>query len=85
MIISHIKLRRTLTFNKYLSNVVSLIFLSKVLHWNKMAFPASNLLKLAGIVANDLKKNISKINTKINIHFLYPIYIMRYVKVKLEK
>ena len=50
-----------------------------------MAFPASNLLKLAGIVANDLKKNISKINTKINIHFLYPIYIMRYVKVKLEK
>ena len=47
MTLNRIKLGRAVTFMKYLASVVSLIFLPKTLNWNKITFPASNLLNLA--------------------------------------
>ena len=51
---------------KYLATVVSLIFLSKTLFWNEITFPASNSLKLAELVINELTKSISKKFTNIS-------------------
>ena len=59
------KLGRTVTFMKYLASVVSLIFLPKTLIWNKISFWLSNLLNLAELVVNKLKKSISKKFTNI--------------------
>ena len=56
----HVKLGHPVTFKKYLASVVSLIFLPKTLIWNKITFPASNLLNFAGLVENELMKSISK-------------------------
>ena len=44
MTLNHVKLRRTVTFIKYLGSVVFLIFISKTLIWNEIKFPASNSL-----------------------------------------
>ena len=60
MTLNRVKLRRTVTFMKYLASVVSLIFLPKTLIWNKITFPASNLLNFAGLVENELMKSIAK-------------------------
>ena len=60
MALNHVKLRRAVTFLKYLVSVVSLLFLLKFLIWNKIAFPASNLLNFAELVENELMKSFSK-------------------------
>ena len=67
-----VKLRYSVTFMRYLASVVSLIFLPKTLIWNKITFPASNLLKFAELMKNELMKSIPK-----NIYqytLFYPIY-----------
>ena len=46
-------------------------FLRKTLTLNKMTFLASNLLQLAELMKNELKKNISNIYEYL---FLCPIY-----------
>ena len=72
MTLNHIKLGRGVTFRKYLASLVSLVFLWKTLIWIKIMFPASNLLKFAEMVENELMKNISK---KIyQYSFFCPIY-----------
>ena len=72
MTLNRIKLRRAVTFMKYLASVVSLIFLAKTLIWNKITFPASNLLNLAELVVNEPMKSIYK---KIyQCSFFYPSY-----------
>ena len=60
MALNRVKLRRVVTFMKYLASVVSLIFLSKTLIQNKITFPASNLLNFTRLVENELLKSISK-------------------------
>ena len=57
---NRVKLGRAVTFMKYLARVVSLIFLAKILFWNKTTFPASNLLNLAELVVNEPMKSIHK-------------------------
>ena len=73
MSLNRVKLGRTATFNKYLANVVSLIFLTKYLIWNKITFLASNTLNLAELMANEPTKVIYK--TFINIPFLFDILL----------
>ena len=50
----------SVTFRKYLASVVFLIFLAKTLIWNKIAFPALNLLNFAELVVNEPMKSIYK-------------------------
>ena len=54
MTLNRVKLRRAVTFMKYLASVVSLIFLPETLIWNKITFRLSNLVNLADLVVNDL-------------------------------
>ena len=58
MTLNCVKLGRAVTFMKYLASVVSLIFLVKTLIWNKITFPASNLLNFAELVVNEPIKGI---------------------------
>ena len=58
MALNCVKLGRAATFMKYLASVVSLVFLAKTLIWNKVTFPASNLLNLAELVLNEPMKSI---------------------------
>ena len=68
MTLNRVKLGRALTFVKYFASAVSLIFLI----WNKIKFPASNLLNLAELVVNEPIKSIYK---KIyQYSFFYSIY-----------
>ena len=67
MIVNRVKVRRTVTFMKYLASVVFLIFLAKTLIWNKITFPASNLLYLVELVVNQGMKSIYKNFTNIPI------------------
>ena len=60
MIINHVRLGRTVTFVKYLTSAVSLIFLPKTLTLNKIRHLPSSLLRLAELVVTELKKTISK-------------------------
>ena len=69
MILNRVKLGRAVIFMKYLASLVSLIFLAKTLIWNKITFPASNLLNLAELVVNEPMKSI---NNKI---YQYPFSI----------
>ena len=46
------QLERALTFMKNLSGVVYLISLLKTLNWNKITFPASNMLNLGELTVN---------------------------------
>ena len=62
MTLNRVKLGLAVTFMKYLPSVVSLIFLAKILIWNKITFPSSNLLKLAELVVNEPMKIIYKKN-----------------------
>ena len=71
MTLNHVKLGRAITFMKYLASVGSLIFLTKILIWNKITLPASNLLNFAELVENELPKSFSKKTANI---FFYPIY-----------
>ena len=66
MALNRVKLGRAVTFMKYPTGVVSLIFLLKILIWNKITFPASDLINFTGLM-----KNLSK---KIyQYYFFYPI------------
>ena len=58
--LNRVKLGRAVTFMKYLASVVSLIYLAKILIWNKITFPSSNSLNLAELVVNEehLQKNL---------------------------
>ena len=56
----------------YIASVVSLIFITKTLFWNKAKFPTSDLLNLTELVVNELIKSISKQNNQYP--FFYPIY-----------
>ena len=60
MTLNRVKLGRTFIFMKHLASLVSLIFPPKTLIWNKITFPASNLLNFAELVKNQLIKCISK-------------------------
>ena len=65
MTINSVKLGRVVIFMKYLASVVSLMFPSKTFIWNKITFPASNLLNLAGMVVNELLRSIFQKITNI--------------------
>ena len=54
MTLNRLKLGRAVTFMKYLASLVSLIFPSETLIWNKTTFPVSNSLNLAELVVNEL-------------------------------
>ena len=76
MTLNRVKLGRAVTFMKYLASVVTLIFLSKTLIWNKIMFPASNLLNFAELIENELMESISKNFTNIlfSIQFIGAYY-----------
>ena len=65
MTLNRLKLGRAVTFMKYLASVTSLIFLLKTLIWNKIMFPASNMLNFAELMKNELIKSTSKKNLSI--------------------
>ena len=72
MTFNRVKLGRAVTSMKYLTSVVSLIFLPITLIGNKITFPASNSLNFAELLENQLMKSISK---KIYQYFFsYLIY-----------
>ena len=58
MTVNYVKIGHVVTFMKYLSGVVSLIFLEKTSFLNKTTYPASNLLNLAELVVNEPMKSI---------------------------
>ena len=60
MTLNRVKLVRAVTFMKYPASVIRLIFLPKTLIWNKITFPASNLLNFALLLENEIMKSISK-------------------------
>ena len=66
MNLNRVKLGRSITFMKYLTSVVSLIFLPKTLIWNKITFPTSNSLNFAELMENQLMKSIFKKITNIS-------------------
>ena len=72
MTLNRVKLGRAVTFIKYFDSVVSLIFVAKTSIWNKITFPASNLLNLAELVVNEHMKSIYKIFYPYS--FVYSIY-----------
>ena len=65
MTLNRVKLGRAVPFMKYLTSLVSLIFLPKTLIWNKITFLASNALNFAELVENELMMSISKKITNI--------------------
>ena len=67
MTLNRVKLGSAVIFMKHLANVVSLTLI-----WNKITFPASNLLNFVELLENELIKSISE---KIyQYSFSYPIY-----------
>ena len=72
MALNRVKLGLKVTFMKYLTSVVSLMFLPKTLIWNKIRLQLSNLPNLAELVVNELTKSVSKKNCKY--FFFYPTY-----------
>ena len=72
MTLNGLNLGREVTFMKYFASVVSLIFLLKILTWNKITFLASNFLNIAELVGNELIKSIYE--TFYQYFFFYPIY-----------
>ena len=72
MTLNCVKLRRAVTFMKYIASVIFSIFLAKTLIWNKIMFPESNLLNFAELVENETLKSIYKkiINIPISIRFI---------------
>ena len=72
MTFNRVKLVPAVTFMKYLSGVVSLIFLPKTLIWIKIMFRILNSQNLAELVVNDLTKIISK--KTYQYPFSHPIY-----------
>ena len=60
MTLSRVNLGCAVTFMKCLASIVSLIFLLKILIWNKITFPVSNSLNLEELVENEPMKSIYK-------------------------
>ena len=60
MTLNRIKLGRAVTFMEFLASAVSLIFLPKVLNWNKITFRISNSPNLTELVVNELRTRVSK-------------------------
>ena len=58
MTLTRVKVGRPVTLMKYISTVVSLIFLPETLIWNKMTFSALNSLNFAKLVGNELMKSL---------------------------
>ena len=56
MVLNNIKLERTVILIKYITTIVSLLFILKTLAWDKMVLPASNLLNLLELMGIELKK-----------------------------
>ena len=54
MTVNRIKLGCAVTFTKHLATAAALIIIRKTLIWNKITFPASNLLNFAEVVENEL-------------------------------
>ena len=77
MTLNCVKLGRAVTFMKYLASVVSLIFLAKTLIWNKITFPASNLLNFAELVENEPLKSIYKKIYQYSFFYLIYHYLMK--------
>ena len=75
MTLNCVKLRGAVTFMKYLAGVASLTFLAKTLIWNKITFPASNLMNLAEMVVNDPMESIYKKNLPIFL-FLFHLSLL---------
>ena len=72
MTLNRVKLGRGVTFMEYPAGVVFLIFLLKILIWNKITIPSLNLLNLSELVVNEPMKSIYK---KIyQYSFFYSIY-----------
>ena len=72
---TRIKLRPAVTFMKYLASVTSLLFIPKILIWNKITFRLTNSLNLAEPEVNELTKTIppkktTTTTTTNNIPFL---------------
>ena len=72
MTLNRVKLACAVTFVKDLAGIVSLIFLSKTLIWNKITFPAIKFAVFAELMENELMKGISK--KVYQYSFFYPIY-----------
>ena len=64
---NRIKLRHAVTFMKYFTGVVPLIFLPKTLTWNIIKLLAPNLLNFPELVANELKRVSPNIFTNIHL------------------
>ena len=60
MVLNNIKLERTVILIKYITTIVSLLFILKTLTWDKIVLPASNLLNLLELMGIELKKTFSK-------------------------
>ena len=72
MTLNGVKLRLTVTFSKCLASAAYLMFLPKTLIWNKITFPASNLLNFSKLVENELVQCIFKnfANIPFSIRFI---------------
>ena len=60
MILNRVKQGHAVTFMKYLASAISIIFLPKILNWNKIMFLTSNSLNLAELAINEPMKNVHK-------------------------
>ena len=79
MTLNGVKLGLVVTFMKYLASVVSLILLAKTLIWNKITFPASNLLNFAELVENKSLKSIcEKIYQYSYFYLIYHCLMQRF-------
>ena len=74
MTLNRVKLGRAVSFIKYLASVVSLIFLTKTLIWNKITFAASNSLNLAELEVNEPMESIYKSFTNIFFVLDLPLF-----------
>ena len=73
MTLNRVKLGCAVTFVKDLAGIVSLIFLSKTLIWNKITFPTSDSLILVELIEN-VEKNVENHQKIYEYSFFYPIY-----------
>ena len=72
MTLNRVKGGRAVTFIRYLTSMVSLIFLPKTLIWNRITLWPWNLLNLVELVKNELSNSVSK--TFFQSSFFFLIY-----------
>ena len=85
MTLNRLKLGRAVNFMKCLASVVSLIFLAKTLIWNKITFPASNLLNLAELLVNEPMKSICKKKQKKKLPFFLFLFDLSLFILKISR